>query len=493
MPFARKSLTRVLPRPTLRKGVKLAGNSLVVGAALMTLTATNDLRAEDQVLATEARKALSVTVYQNGMGLIHDDRWVPLIAGRTTLAVDGTNPAMIPESLVLSSEQGGLSLVEQSRLPATLTPSYLLEDAVGKEVWLITRNSQTGEDTREKARLLSLAQGPVLQVGDRVEINPPGRIVLPQLPAGLRAKPGLKLVIESRETTNGLITLAYLADGLDWQADYVATLSDDGSMLTLVGRVSLSNQSGGDLEDAQVQLVAGEVTRRSQADHQPRAARMMMAEAKSMADMGASAPVATGERYLYQLTERVNLAAGERKQLTLTELTSLPVQKRFTFDGLMSPQGPDQIGPVQARLSARFTNPDNKATGKPLPAGLIRVYGPQANGRSLFLGEDRIQHTAAGNEVELDLGEAFDVSATGRLLDLNRLSQRRYEAEREVVITNAKSEAVVVEVTARLPREWKILSESHPHQEESAREVTWKLEVPANGKTILIARIEAGN
>ena len=123
----------------------------------------------------------------------------------------------------------------------------------------------------------------MLQVGDRVEINPPGRIVLQQLPAGLRAEPNLRLVIESRETMNGQITLAYLADGLNWQADYVASLSQDGARLSLLGRVSLSNQSGGDIKQARVQLVAGEVTRGTRGKLPARSARLLKSEVMALA------------------------------------------------------------------------------------------------------------------------------------------------------------------------------------------------------------------
>ena len=95
--------------------------------------------------------------------------------------------------------------------------------------------------------------------------------------------------------------------------------------------------------------------------------------------------------------------------------------------------------------------------------------------------------------MSLDLGEAFDVTAKARLLKLNRLSQRRYEANREVIVTNAKSEPVEVQISARMPREWKVLEESYPSEEKSARELVWTIKVPANSAATLITRIEAGD
>ena len=124
---------------------------------------------------------------------------------------------------------------------------------------------------------------------------------------------------------------------------------------------------------------------------------------------------------------------------------------------------------------------------------MVRVYAPGVDDRALFIGEDRIDHTAGGSEVSLDLGEAFDVTAKARLLKLNRLSQRRYEANREVIVTNAKSEPVEVQISARMPREWKVLEESYPSEEKSARELVWTIKVPANSAATLITRIEAGD
>src|SRR3546814_10014245 len=77
----------------------------------------------------------------------------------------------------------------------------------------------------QEARVLSLAGGVVLQIGDRIEINPPGRIAFTGLPAGLRSKPTLLARVFPGQAGPNDLRLDYLTHGLSWRADYVARLN----------------------------------------------------------------------------------------------------------------------------------------------------------------------------------------------------------------------------------------------------------------------------
>src|SRR3546814_13336727 len=80
----------------------------------------------------------------------------------------------------------------------------------------------------QEARVLSLAGGVVLQIGDRIEINPPGRIAFTGLPAGLRSKPTLLARMFPGQAGPNDLRLDYLTHGLSWRADYVARLNRAG-------------------------------------------------------------------------------------------------------------------------------------------------------------------------------------------------------------------------------------------------------------------------
>lgn len=456
----------------------------------LTLFAALPVRAAgERDVGADAREALTLTVYQNGIALVHDLRRLDLAAGENRLAIGDVSESLRPETLSLSSEAGGLGLVEQSYERATLTHQALLEAAVGGPILLIRENPETGEETVAEATLLSLASGPVLRVGDRIEISPPGRIAFERLPEGLRAETALLVTLDSETEQEAAVGFSYLSGGLGWQADYVAELDEASGTMDLTGYVTLTNGSGSDYENAGLRLVAGEVNVESAAP-QP---RMEMLQASGMADMAKSyapPPQSASDRYLYTIERPVTLKQGETKQLALFSAERQPVVRVYRFDNLVQAGGRGyETGPVNAGLLLRFENDPAASLGMPLPAGTVRVYEGLAGGGSFFAGEDRIAHTPEGQEVELRVGAAFDVTAEARGTDFDRLSDKTFEAAQEIVLKNAKDEPVTVEVAGALPQEWQILEESHPHEKISAGEVLWRVDLPAEGEVALTYRV----
>ncbi len=81
------------------------------------------------------------------------------------------------------------------------------------------------------------------------------------------------------------------------------------------------------------------------------------------------------------------------------------------------------------------------------------------------------------------------MTARAKHTAVDRISRDTYESAQEIVVENAKDEAVTVEVAGVFPPGWKMLSESAPHEMETASQVVWKLEVPAGGATTLTYRV----
>lgn len=445
------------------------------------------------VVTPEARRGLALTVYQNGLGLVEERRWVPLVPGANRLELLGVSERILAPSLSVSAD--GLSLQAQAWRPADLTPQRLLETAVGGRVRLV-RENQAGETVSEPAVLLSLAGGPVLRVGDRIEIDPPGRIVLDRVPEGLSPEARLALSVEAGEGGPREIGLAYLVEGLGWQADYVATLAADGGSLSLTGLLTVTNGTDVGFEDAALSVVAGEVAReRGPQPYLAAAAPKLQRSEMALAD-AVAAPQAVGERYLYDTGRRVDLARGETRQLVLFQDLEIPAERRLRFDGLVAAQGgPEEIGPQQATILLDFDNPEGPEA-RPLPAGTLRLYelgGGEAGGaRRLFAGETAVGHTPVGGTLKLAVGQAFDVTGRSRITAFERLSDRVYELAQEITLENAKAEPVEVEVAGQLPRGWSLLSESQEHELESANRLLWRVTVPAGGETRLSYRIRVG-
>ena len=467
---------------------------LLAAAALISLLAPA-AAAQEVPLTAESRRALTVTVYNQGFGLVSERRSVTLPAGETLLAIEDVSGQMQPETVLLAAP--GLRIVEQSLVADLLTPQRLLEASLGQTVQIIRSHPETGEDQVSEAKVLSLAGGLVVQIGQRIETNPPGRIAFTGLPAGLRSEPALLVRVLPAQAGATELQLDYLTLGLSWQADYVARLNAAADRLDLSALVTLTNGTDSDFEGASLRLVAGEVNLGAPVFKAQQAARtqmVLLGGQAPAADM--SAPQAAGDRYVYALARPVTLKRGETKQIPLMSAPGVAVTREYRFEDLLvGLPGREEVGPVSADIRLELVNDPALGLGAPLPEGTVRVYGPapEAGGATIFLGADGIGHTPVGEKTRLRLGSAYDVTARATRSVFERLSERSYETGQKIVVKNAKAEAVEVVVAGQLPPGWSLREESARHVLDSANRVSWRLTVPAGGETELTYRIRVSN
>ena len=469
--------------PAFRKPAVLSTLALLLATAIATPAPAQK---PEISLGAEAREALSLTVYNQDLALVVETRRAELPAGTARLRLEDVNPMLQPGSVSLSGPE--LRVLELSSHFDLLTPYRLLEALLGKTVRVAQINPATGAETIEEARVLSVQDGVVLKIGDRIETGNdlPGRIIFDEIPVGLAETPTLGALVESQG--GKAATLSYLTGGLTWQADYIARLDEAAGALAISGMATLTNSSQTAYAEARLRLVAGTVNRAD--GPAPRLARARVAGAMAMADAPEMAPQAQGELYAYDPERRITLLPRETKQIALLSAGEVPFEQEFRLDGLASLLGRGgEIEPVKAQNLLRFQNQAAAGLGKPLPAGVLRAYSLGGEAPPLFLGEDRIRHTAEGEEVELALGQAFDVTGEARQTAYEQLSSNSFEAAQEVTLRNAKARAVTVKVTGNLPPGWKILDQSANHETETATRVAWSLEVPAGGETVLTYRV----
>lgn len=461
--------------------------TLLVALLFTASLASLALAEEPEVAAgAEARSGLSLTVYNQDLALVVERRRVDLPAGVARLRLGDIDPLIQPGSLSLAGE--GLRVLEQSAHYDLLTPLRLLEASLGKTVRLARVNPATGAETIEEATVLSVQDGLVLKIGEGIETSHdlPGRIVFDKVPEGLAERPGLSALVESDGAEE--VVLSYLTGGLSWQTDYSAILDESAGRLRLTGLVTLSNGGLTPYAEADLRLVAGLVNRVG--GPVPPMARMRAADTMALSEAADLTPQAQGELYVYDPGRKVTLLPRETKQIVLITGAEVPYAQEFRFDGLAGLLGRGgEIDAVKARILLRFDNEDASGLGKPLPAGTLRAYGAGGEGPPLFLGEDRILHKAKGQEVEVTLGQSFDVTGRARQTTFEQLSNTSFEAAQEITVENAKPRPVSVVVTGDLPPGWSVLSESAPHEAETSGRLAWTLEVPAEGETVLTYKV----
>jgi hypothetical protein len=470
---------------TSRRRLLLASAGLA-GAAIGFGLVVPPARAQETKVTQADQTAVAVTIYNENLALVKDRRRVTLAPGIQSLAFVDVSAQLRPETALLHSDGGQLEVREQNFEFDLLTPEKLLEESVGDTVRVVKTNPVTGAETVEDAKILSVANGLVLKIGDRIETAYPGRVVFDKVPPRLRARPTLVLELQNGNANEQQVELSYLTGGLAWKADYVAELAADEKTMDLSGWVTLTNTSGSAYTDAKLQLVAGDV-------NQVRPA--MEKAAMSMAgNLAAPAPMAQEELFeyhLYTLGRPTTVGDNQTKQVAMLSGAGIPVAKEYRLVNIGTaynyPMG--DMARVNATVRMAFDNKEADHLGMPLPKGIVRVYKNDSAGQALFVGEDAIDHTPKGETVHLNLGQAFDVTAQPKQTDFEQISERVFEAAFEIEVKNAKKEPVTVTVAEQFPAQWKVVDESLPHEKVQAFQAEWKVPVPAEGSTKLKYRV----
>ena len=440
--------------------------------------------AKDLVSTGNDREATAITVYNDDLALVKERRKLTLPNGLTRLSLREVSAQMRPETALLRAATGSpISLIEQNFDFDLLTPQKLLEKYVGHDVRVLRMHPTTGEERSEKATVLSSNNGTVLRFADRIETGIPGRLAFDSVPANLRDRPTLSVLLDAAGGSQSL-ELSYLTGGLAWKADYVANLSSDGKHMDLSGWVTLTNRSGAAYDNAKLQLVAGTVNRVRQ---QPMAMEMAVMAAAPRAKRADVAQESLMDYHLYSFERPTSIADNQTKQLALLSASSIPVQREYLLAG-SDYYYRERYGQIGQKLKpAVFVEFANKGgeLGKPLPAGVIRVYAKDSQGAAQFVGEDRIEHTAKNETVKLKLGEAFDITAERKQTNYKRIADNVIESSYRIELRNARDETVTVRVQEPLPGDWEMIQESHKHSKESARVAAWQVAVPAGGSSVL--------
>jgi len=471
---------------------------LAFALTLILLTATYAFADDEKRTDLSDQKEVAVTIYNQDLALVRDKRTVKLDKGLNHLAFREVSASIRPETALMRSvtHPDGFYLIEQNFDFDLLTPQKLLEKYVGKKVGIVKTHPTTGAETYEDAVVLSANNGVVLKVGDRIETGIPGRIVYKDVPENLRDRPTLVVTLNSATDKAQDVELSYLTGGLAWKADYVAELNAKDDQLDLNGWVTLTNQSGAAYKDAKLQLVAGDVNRvRQEFDRvQLMGAVQGMpppAPAPRMAEEGLF------EYHLYTLDRPTTIAENQTKQVALLSAGGVTCTKEFLLRGAdyYYSGGYGDLGrKLKIGVFVEFMNKEKNGLGIPLPKGTVRVYKQDAAGNAQFVGEDNIDHTPKNEKVRLKLGDAFDVTADKKQTDFNKVAGSGrynyiYESAYEVVIRNAKKEAVTVKVQEPMPGDWTVISENMPHTKESSGVAQWLVDVPSEGEATLKYRV----
>jgi len=436
-----------------------------------------------------AQGDLSVTIYNNDIALVQDIRSLEIASGRVRQGFPDVSASIRPETVSLAVPNA--MIVEQNFDYDLLSPSSLMEKALGETITLVRTNPATGAETRDRAKVLAVNGGVVIEVDGHVEVlrddGLPVRAIFDRVPEMLLARPTLTVMLASSRAGTRAATLSYLSRGLGWSADYVALFDDKNGTLDVQGWITLQNTSGTTFNNAKTLLVAGQVgsTDRNNSYYVPRPRQQTtMTPGMESADREQ-----LGDFYLYPLQERTTIADKQTKQVSFLDTKGVLASSGYRFENAWLGSSDE---PSSAQSVLRFANSGAAGLGDALPSGVVRVYVRDARGQPQFTGENRIDHTPKGSTIALPTGDAFDVKVQPTTVSRARLSDDRWRTVMRYRITNARSQPVVVELL-QSGLNWsdvRVIEESAKGERHGAGTMAWQVPVPANGDAVVTATFD---
>lgn len=420
------------------------------------------------VIFSQEQKSVSLTAYNNNLGVVHEIRSIELNKGINKITVSNVAELIDPTSVHINLKA---KVLEQNYQYDLVSMEKVLNKYLNQNIQLLSSNGELIE-----GKLLSaFGNQIVLQKKDG------GLLMIPNvdkytfsvnsLPEGLITKPSLLWLIESKQAAKEDAEITYQTRGVNWHAEYVAVLNNNDSAIDLNSWISLENTTGATFKDAKLKLVAGNV---NIIQPQPRFTGMrkdmVMAEA---ADQFSEKEFF--EYHIYDLQKPTTISNNETKQISLFEASGVNVVKKYIY----SNQSNNKVN-----VFIEFDNSDKNNLGMPFPKGKVRVY--KSDGKnSEFIGEDIIEHTPKNEKIKLRLGDAFDLVAEEIQKENKRITDRVSEQVWEIKLKNRKNENVVIDVERYLGNNWEIKTSNMEYVKKDSGRIVFNAAVKANSeKTI---------
>ena len=438
------------------------------------------------------------------------------LAAQSSLSIYRDGRVVVRRALPQALQQGrnAVTLRLEALDPATLFST----DTTVSVVTATVRYPSAKNDALARASGQTLSF--VRSVGDTVKativrVDPPqyrladGRLLLeqpgePLFPAELvRTVPEAQVVLDAtraRQRTD----IAYVAQGMTWETLYQVVLT--GTKAQVSGTATVISQNFR-TDSADVQLVAGSIqrTRNKSIDEYGVGAASGVAFLRRRADSLIPTEEAVGETHVYQLPGRLSIEPGVPVTTALFPRSSAAVVQELIVPGVLPWRGWMGQNPEPNRVPVQVWYTIKRAAktpfgDRPLPAGTVQLYQADSSGRVQLIGEASNDHTAPGRDLRVQSGDAFDITAERVQTDWNQEqlppvrrgmpNRQRLTAAYRVTISNAKAEAVTVDVREAHFGSWKITESSVPPEKLSSTESRFRVQVPASGEATLTYTVQ---
>ncbi len=499
---------------------------------VIILPVSSEVFAREVVVSTE-RDSVNLTIYQapnrngrainanwpGGYALISEKRTIVIPAGETQIRFEDVSEGMLPESAVVSGLPQGV--IEKNRDERLLSPFGLVDAYLKRRVTIKRTSGETGKVTEKEVFITAGPTGGVILESDEGFealrcTGLPERIIYPKAPHDLSAKPTLSIITQSDREVRVTLTLTYLAQGFDWQANYIANidpdaavLADDERKMNLFAWLTVANGGNQSFDNANLMAIAGSPNREnsgrqirptgkglrlqcwpqgrthaikvqdklivtgSRLRPQERSLAIVADAMNELPQLKAAIQAEQenlGDLKLYRIPERVDVKAKGQKQVAM--IVQPNAQYRRIFIGDVSEFNDGETFALEYIL--RSKNEKKSGLGLPLPSGRFAVFENSKYG-PLLIGEGSIGDSAIDEEVELFMPAVPDVR-----LEIQSAKNNKRQQNYRATLSNASNYPIEAEID--IPY---ILSGRNKNITKIDGIETWVVTVPANGEAVL--------
>lgn len=469
----------------------------------------------------------ALTIYNQDFGVVREHIPLDLAAGENEISFSNITAHVEPDSVILRDPTGlrTLQILEQNYRGDPLSQDLLLSRFEGETIQFQTSENKIVSGRivrsgyvphyqawqtygwqymqRQSAYFNPYGGGgggtPIIAIDGELRFGLPGTPLFPALGDDTILRPTLHWTLVTDQAGALTAELSYITGGMRWRADYNVVAPEEGEALDLMGWVTIDNQTGRDFEQAQVKLMAGDVSRLT-----PAVAGFARNEILRSSGVGGGMQPAVTERrfdeyHLYTIERPTTLRDRQTKQVEFTRAAGVPSKKLYVYDGVAIDwsryQGWD---PYSLRTQAEFgtdsnddvwvmrefENREEAGLGIPLPAGRMRFYRRDQDGQLEFIGENEIDHTPKDETIRVYTGNAFDLVGERRRSEFKIEHAKYIDETFEISLRNHTDEAVTIHVVEHLYRwnNWEIQDASDDYEKKDSHTIEFALAVEPNAE-----------
>ena len=416
-------------------------------------------------------EAIRLTIYNRGVAQVCLVRQYKLEKGDNWLIIDDISPQIMSETTFFKplKDNKNITVTQGDFLYAPYDLDGLWKGQVGKWITISVAEEPfwglllSFDDTY----FYMMKDDGTLKLLERSSVD---NSTFTEIPQGLAPHPTLKYYVNNKGKSKAVdFEIGYLTTGISWTAYYFAHFAK--GKVELSGDFILDNKLEMGFDGAELSLIAGDPHLAGDREILPRNEDMTQS---------ASAPSEGNPLfayYNYPVTMKVDLPPMAKKKIPLLESKTYPAEERYVMKS--------GFGYRNLETTLVF-----KAPEIPLPEGKIGVYIEDDEGRSQFMGEDKLHATPPGGEVEITVGQAFDLQGERKRISHRRLDRNITEDVIRVNLMNGSDKDVEIIVRERMYGVWEIIDavfndEPVTADEVDSRRADFKLTLKAKSNAIL--------